>query len=161
MSCLNRIVIARDGSHNIGNVASQKGQYKESRRWLNEALHLYQQTWPSNHPAPANTYHCIGSLYEGRRRKYSQALDAYGMAFDQFRRYFGNDHPRVALCYMSMASVYSQEKNFEQAIASAREALIIDEKCLPPVHPDLVMIPLRPRRCAHGKRRTRYGFSAL
>ncbi|CAF1268152.1 unnamed protein product [Adineta steineri] len=54
--------------HNIGNVALARGQYKESLRWLNRALELFQQLWPFDHPGSGNTYHCIGSLYKSKRK---------------------------------------------------------------------------------------------
>ncbi|CAF4160591.1 unnamed protein product [Adineta steineri] len=54
--------------HNIGNVATHKGQYKEGLRWLNRALELFQQFWPFDHPGPGITYHCIGSLYKSKRK---------------------------------------------------------------------------------------------
>jgi tetratricopeptide (TPR) repeat protein len=126
-------------SHNIGNVALQKGQYKESLRWLNRALDLFQQTWPSDHPLSGNTYHCIGHLYD-KKRKYRQAMNAYQVAVNIFKRNCGDDHPRVALCYASMALVYFRKKNFEQAISFNLKALDINVKCLPPFHPDLASI---------------------
>jgi len=126
-------------SHNIGNVALQKGQYKESRRWLNIALELYQQIWPSHYPAAANTYHCIANLHQ-RKREYRQAIAAYKVAMVMFRRYFGNNHPRVALCYASMATVYLQKKDFEQAIFLLDKALLINVQCLPLFHPNFAMI---------------------
>ena len=122
--------------HNIGNVALEKGQYRESLVWLNRALDSYEQMWPSGHPASGNTYHCLGNLYS-TRKKYAQAINAYQVAMDRFKSHYGIDHTRVALCYGSIATVYLRQKNFEQAISLYRVALDIYEKCLPAVHPDI------------------------
>ena len=125
--------------HNIGNAALERGQYRESLRWLNRALNLYAQTWPPNHPISASTYHCIGNLHE-TKREYRPAIDAYRAAMDRFRWHYGDDHPRVALCYASIASVYFRQKNFDHAVSLYRTALIINEKCLSSLHPDLAYI---------------------
>ena len=122
---------------NIGNVAFQCGQYEESARWYDQALHIYQTNGTLDHPALGNLYLVKGNLYS-RMKKRREALEWYERAIDIYRANFGDNYPKIALCYCNMARHFERRKYYRTSLEYRQRALAIAQNTLPATHPDLV-----------------------
>lgn len=118
--------------HALGVIALIHNDYDSSFQWHEKAL----QRLPSNDLRLAESYNCIGCIYQ-KREDAQHALEYYQQALDIWRNQSSGEHYQMADCLNNMGCVYEIEKNYSQALQCHQQALNIRKRCLSQDHPDI------------------------
>ena len=109
--------------HNMGNVTLQQGDLSRSSEFYQQALTLLEDD-----PRAATTHLCFGNLF-AKKKKYSKAFDSYRRALALYERQYGPEHPRVALCYGNIGSMFIQQRRWTEAREFVEKCLAIEQHC--------------------------------
>lgn len=118
--------------HALGVIALIHNDYEGSLQWHEKVL----QSLPSNDPRLAESYNCIGCIYQ-KKGDSQRALEYYQQALNSWRNQLNEEHYQIADCLNNMGCVYEIEKKYSQALQCHEQALNIRKKCLSQDHPDL------------------------
>jgi tetratricopeptide (TPR) repeat protein len=122
--------------YQLGQIKYNQGHNDEAISNYEEALKIYSETLPSDHPNIATIYNNIGLVYDSKN-DYSQALASYQKAQQIYESKLDSNHPILANCYNNIASAYDNLKNYKQALTFYDKSYQIYEKTLPAKHPHI------------------------
>ena len=113
--------------HVFGRIYSAQDRYPEARRALEQALAEQRRMLGPDHPDALETLHDLGVLLRttGDRR----AREVLEESLDRTRRVHGEEHVRTARALAALGHV---------SIDHLRRAIAIQQRLLPPEHPDRV-----------------------
>jgi tetratricopeptide (TPR) repeat protein/CHAT domain-containing protein len=115
---------------------TRQGKYAEALPVAQEALHVAESLFGSEHP---NTAQSLNSLAQQYRflGKYGEADPLYKRALAIREKALGPEHPDVAFSLNSIANLYLDQGRYAEAEPLYKRSLAIREKALGPEHPDV------------------------
>lgn len=115
--------------HALGNLASNRNDYKISLEWHEKSLDMKKNTLSESDPSLAYSYNSIGAVYH-QTGDYECALKFYKQALDIWIKEYNENHLSVAMCYNNMGFVYEEMKKYSEALVCYEKVLIIRQKLL-------------------------------
>jgi tetratricopeptide (TPR) repeat protein len=121
--------------HRTGLYLHAHARYAEAEHFYRQALAVYSNIWPTDHPSIADMLHDLGRLY-WYLGKYEQAERLYQQALAIYHKTLPIDNPQSAATLHQLAVLYHDQGKYEQAEALYQQALTMEQKTLPADHPD-------------------------
>ncbi|CAF1465486.1 unnamed protein product, partial [Didymodactylos carnosus] len=121
--------------YNLGNAASDQGNFDSALDYYNRTLDIYRKILPSDLNDLADCYNCIGEVHREKGEN-QLSLQNYELALNIFNK---TNDPRAANCYNNMGIIYDGEEKYDLALDSYYKCLEIDKQHRPPDHPDLII----------------------
>ncbi|CAF3669835.1 unnamed protein product [Adineta steineri] len=122
--------------HQLGSVHLYQGEYKKAIWYYEQALGIWQNILPSNHPDLASSYNSIGNVYN-QMADYSKAVSLLEQALEIQQKTLPPSHVDLANSYNNIAAMYKNMGEYSKALSYYEKALEIRRKSLPSNHPDL------------------------
>ncbi|CAF3339059.1 unnamed protein product [Rotaria socialis] len=121
----------------LGNLATDRGQYKEAVDYHRRSLELKQKTLPNDHPHLPYSHNSLGEALR-QCGDFDEALIHHQKALDLWRQqYQGDDHENVAMCFHNIGTVFAERDEIREALKYFLQALQIMNRCLPDIHPSI------------------------
>jgi tetratricopeptide (TPR) repeat protein len=118
---------------NLASLQYDRGETREALANMREVLAIYRKAYPADHPETARILNSIGSwLTIGGEDLEADVYLQEGLAMRQ--RLFNAQHPDVASSLVALAILRVDEKNYPEALQSARGAKAIYTAALSPEH---------------------------
>jgi tetratricopeptide (TPR) repeat protein len=121
----------KKGSHRLGNLQMQLGQFGKAER-----IYELMLTQASDDHEISSIYYMLG-MTKRNQGEYAEAIRFYEKSLEIDRRTLPSTHPDLAATYTNIGLVYQNMGEYKKALSSNEEALEIFQKILPPYHPDL------------------------
>ena len=112
-----------------------RGQYAESRAWLDQALSIFQSEGNPNQELEAWLWNDLGAI-TSREDRNQEALKFQETAFSIRLNILGEEHPDTAFSLLNIGSTYIEIGDTERALTSVTKSLAIQRKVLGEEHPD-------------------------
>jgi tetratricopeptide (TPR) repeat protein len=112
-----------------------RGQYRESRQWLDQSLALLESEDKSNPELNAWIWTDLGWI-NSLEDRWQEALEFYERALSLRRMTLGEEHPDTALSINNIGDYYEATGSSDIAISYYEKALAIRRKVLGNEHPD-------------------------
>lgn len=93
----------------------------QSLMYYKKAMDIYENIYPSKHPARAIAYSNLGQIYR-KEKSYNTALIQYEKALAIWEERYPKVHPNKAFVNSSIAQVLQDKKEFELALEIAEKA---------------------------------------
>ena len=122
--------------HQTGYYLLEQGRYPEAEQYYQQALHIFQQALPVNHPSTADTLHELGrvNLDQGR---YPEAEQYFQQALHISQQVLPANHPSIADTLSALGSLYLDQGKYPEAEQYYQQALHIYQQMLPANHPSI------------------------
>ena len=118
---------------NLASLQYDRGETREAVANMREVLTIYRKVYPKDHPETARILNTMGSwLTMGGEHAAAEEYLSEGLAMR--RRLFNAQHPDVASSLIALAILEVDEKNYDTALKSARDAKAIYSSALSPDH---------------------------
>ena len=118
---------------NLASLQYDRGETREALANMREVLEIYRKVYPKDHPETARILNGIGSwLTIGGEDLQADAYLQEGLAMR--RRLYNGQHPDVASSLIALAILRVDQKNYTEALESARGAKAIYTAALSPEH---------------------------
>ena len=102
------------------------GRLNESKLMMDRAIEIFERTYGPEHPALAHVLVGLGTTLRSLE-DYEGAIRSYERAASILKKKFGPDHTPLSWVMRGKAAVYLRTGEFDEARASAGEALRISE----------------------------------
>ena len=124
--------------YSLGCMMLNKNDYDASLGMFNKSLEIYKERGGSDHIKIGNIYNSMGEVYRLKGDDHT-ALEYYEKAIELFQQthYETFDHRSIAMSYNNMGCVYYKHCQYDLAMEYYDLSLKINEKSLPPQHPDI------------------------
>jgi len=127
----------------VSRLYNQAGVYLNSQNRVSEALPLfeealsiYRESLPSNHPDIASSLNNLAVLYQAQNLL-SEAQPLFEEALSIRRDVLPARHPDIAQSLNNLAALYQAQGLYDMAQPLYEEALAIHRESLPSNHPDI------------------------
>src|ERR1700742_713685 len=118
---------------NLASLQYDRGETREALANMREVLEIYRKVYPKDHPETARILNGIGSwLTIGGEDLQADAYLQEGLAMR--RRLYNGQHPDVASSLIALAILRVDQKNYTEALESARGAKAIYTAAMSPEH---------------------------
>jgi tetratricopeptide (TPR) repeat protein len=118
---------------NLASLQYDRGETREAVANMREVLAIYRKVYPKDHPETARILNTMGS-WLSMGGEHAEAESYLGEGLAMRRRLFNAQHPDVASSLIALAILRIDEKNYDAALQSAREAKAIYSAALSPDH---------------------------
>ncbi|CAF3367470.1 unnamed protein product [Rotaria socialis] len=116
----------------LGRVTKHKHDYESSLQWFNKSIKIKTE----NDANLIESYDNIAEIHQNNGDT-KRAIESYKKALMIFIKNFGEDHPKLAICFNNLAIAYKRETKYIKALEYHEKALIILEKYRIANHSDL------------------------
>jgi CHAT domain-containing protein len=107
----------------------------QSLFYYEQALQMYQDIYPPNHPALAVAYSNLGQIYR-KQKVYNTSLIQYEKALAIWNERYTGAHPNKGFVHSSIAQVFQEKKEYVSALEYANKALLIYQQAYGEKHPN-------------------------
>jgi len=122
-----------------GRLEIQRGRPRDARPYLEQALATFEGAFGKVHPAVACTRGDLAAL-DNSSRFYGKGVAGYKRAIETMKNLLGPEHarhPDVARLWLGLAALHVYRSKHAEAEPCLARALEIQQKSLPPFHPEL------------------------
>ena len=113
------------------------GKYDKALEYFQMALDIRLGLWGENHPATADVYNKIGSVWMDKGL--AKAMEFYQKALEIRLHTLGENHPDVAKSYNNIGNVWDRRGDYDKALEYHSKALGIKRLALGEVHPSVAI----------------------
>jgi tetratricopeptide (TPR) repeat protein len=123
----------------LGNIAKDRGQFKEAIHYHRQGLELKEKTFSEDHPHIPYSHNSLGEALR-QDGNFTEALVHYQKAMSLWRKQYGNDdHENIAMCLHNIGTCFAEQDDLEEALKYFLRALYIMNRCLPSIHPKVAL----------------------
>jgi tetratricopeptide (TPR) repeat protein len=119
--------------HNLASVQYDRGAVREAAATEREALVVFRKAYPHDHPMIATVLNVLG-LWLTVSGNYAEADRDLKEALAMRRRLLGDRHPNVASSEICLATLQVAQRQYTEALATARDAADIYTSALSATH---------------------------
>jgi tetratricopeptide (TPR) repeat protein/DNA-binding CsgD family transcriptional regulator len=118
----------------LGNLHRKLGNYKKSRKYLEESFILYQHYGTDNKRMPRILAY-LGTAYRDEGiGAYRNAIETLEKSLALYRKYYSNDHYRVGWVLVQLGIVFNTLGDFQKAKIYLENSILVFQKHLPKHH---------------------------
>ena len=112
-----------------------EARYDESLALYRRALSIREAAFGPSHPLVGEVDQGIGNALSGKG-DYVSAIATYRRVLDLYTAAYGPENRKVAACLSALGLAFAYSHGFREGIDAEKQAVAIDERVLPPDHPD-------------------------
>jgi tetratricopeptide (TPR) repeat protein len=122
----------------LGYIKDGQGDYEKAIEYYENALQMWANTLPSNHPYFATCFNNMGLVYKNMEQ-YSEALQFLEGSLKMSQKVLPPNDPDLAISHNNIGEVYRNMGEYSKALSFYQTALEIWQQTLPPNHPNLAI----------------------